>query len=406
MSSFQTINAQTAAGKRLVVRADLNAPVNNGSVSDATRIERFAKSIKPLLVAGAKITVLSHFGRPNGQRNMEFTIIPVLSELAIALGQDVKFAKDCIGNDTVAASQMLKDGEILLCENLRFHAGEEANDVAFAKELARLGDIYVNDAFSTAHRAHASTYAIANELPAYAGALMSEEINALTAALENPMHPAIAVVGGAKVSSKIAVLKNLVSKVDTIVVGGGMANTFMLADGYTIGKSLAEPDQVQTVHEIRDLAKKANCRIILPVDVVYAFEFAAHAKSVTANLNECPPEAMILDAGKKSVVAIGEEFTNAKTILWNGPMGAFEMEPFDMATVALARKAAELTRAGSLISIAGGGDTVAALNLAGVADDFTYVSTAGGAFLEWLEGKELPGIAALNMTAEKLKRIN
>lgn len=406
MTSFQTINAKIASGKRLIIRADLNAPVNNGCVSDASRIERFAKSIKPLLAAGAKITVVSHFGRPKGQRNMEFTIIPVLSELAAALGQDVKFAKDCVGNDTVAASQLLKEGEILLCENLRFHAGEEANDDAFAKELARLGDIYVNDAFSTAHRAHASTHAIASQLPAYAGALMSEEINALTVALEKPLHPAIAVVGGAKVSSKIAVLKNLVSKVDTIVVGGGMANTFMLADGYSIGKSLAEPDQVQTVHEIRALAQKANCRIILPVDVVYAFEFAANTKNVTSGLNECPPEAMILDAGKKSVVAIGKEFSNAKTILWNGPMGAFEMEPFDMATVALARKAAELTRSGSLISIAGGGDTVAALNVAGVADDFTYVSTAGGAFLEWLEGKELPGIAALIDTAEKLKRKN
>lgn len=403
MTAYQNISTMVVTGKRLVIRADLNAPVSDGKISDTSRIDRFAKGIKPLLAAGAKITVLSHFGRPKGQRNMEFSIIPVLSELAMALGKEVQFAKDCVGIDTVSASKMLEAGEILLCENLRFHAGEEANDIDFAKELAKLGDLYVNDAFSTAHRAHASTVAIAKLLPAYAGPLMTEEINALSTALEKPKHPVIAVVGGAKVSSKIAVLKNLVSKVDTIVVGGGMANTFMLADGYSIGKSLAEPDQVQTVYKIRELAQKTNCRIIVPVDIVYAFEFAANAKNRTSNLNECPPEAMILDAGKKSVIAIGKEFAAAKTLLWNGPMGAFEMQPFDKATVALARRAADLTSAGLLTSIAGGGDTVSALNIAGVADKFTYVSTAGGAFLEWLEGKILPGIAALQNTAENRK---
>lgn len=387
------------AGKRLVIRADLNAPVQNGKVSDTTRITRFANGIKPLLAAGARITVLTHFGRPKGERNMDYTIAPVVPALADAVGQEVKFVTDCIGSDAVEASNTLKDGQICICENVRFHPGEEANDALFAAELAKLGEIYVNDAFSAAHRAHASTAAITQFLPSFAGPLMAEEIAALTDALENPKRPAIAVVGGAKVSSKIAVLKNLVAKVDAVVVGGGMANTFMLADGYPIGKSLSEPDQVPTVHEIKALAKKSGCKIILPVDVVCAFDFAANAKNNTTDLDGCPDDAMILDAGPKSVEVISKEFRAAKTILWNGPMGAFEMAPFDMATIALAKKAAELTREGNLASIAGGGDTVAALNAAGVADDFTYVSTAGGAFLEWLEGKELPAIAALKRAA-------
>ncbi len=399
MSDLNVITPEIAAGQRLVVRADLNAPVQDGKVSDATRIERFAKGLKPLLEAGARVVVLSHFGRPKGQRNMDYSIAPIKPALEAALGQEVQFADDCIGDAAVAASENLGPGQVLLCENLRFHPGEEANDPAFAAELARLGDIYVNDAFSTAHRAHASTAAIADLLPAYAGPLMAEEIAAMTAALEAPKRPAIAVVGGAKVSSKIAVLKNLVGKVDAVVVGGGMANTFMLADGHPIGKSLSEPDQVPTVHEIRELAAKSGCRIILPVDVVCAYDFAPNAEHVTTDIDGCPPDAMILDAGPKSVEMIGGEFEGAKTILWNGPMGAFEMEPFDMATIALAKKAAELTKAGKLATIAGGGDTVAALNVAGVADDFTYVSTAGGAFLEWLEGKELPGIAALRRAA-------
>jgi phosphoglycerate kinase len=287
----------------------------------------------------------------------------------------------------------------MLCENVRFHPGEEANDAGFAVELAKLGDIYVNDAFSAAHRAHASTAAITTLLPAFAGPLMAEEITALIAALEDPKRPAVAVVGGAKVSSKIAVLKNLVGKVDAVVVGGGMANTFMLADGHPIGKSLCEADQVPTVHEIRELAAKSGCKIILPVDVVCAFDFAPNAKNITTDLDGCPEDAMILDAGPKSVKVIADVFANSKTILWNGPMGAFEMEPFDMATIALAKVAAKLTKDGTLASIAGGGDTVAALNVAGAADDFTYVSTAGGAFLEWLEGKELPAIAALRLAA-------
>ncbi|MEE9455453.1 MAG: phosphoglycerate kinase [Paracoccaceae bacterium] len=399
MNEPNVINTSDVAGQRLVVRADLNAPVQGGKVSDATRITRFAAGIKPLLAAGARLVVLSHFGRPKGARNMDFTLAPIVPALAKALGVSVSFADDCIGAAAVQASENLGDGQVLLCENLRFHAGEEANDPEFAAELAKLGDIYVNDAFSTAHRAHASTAAITTLLPAFAGPLMAGEITALTAALEDPKRPAVAVVGGAKVSSKIAVLKNLVDKVDVVVVGGGMANTFMLADGHPIGKSLCEADQVPTVHEIRALAAKAGCKIILPVDVVCAYDFAPNARNITTDLDGCPDGAMILDAGPKSVEAISDVFTNAKTILWNGPMGAFEMAPFDMATVALARKAAALTRSGTLASIAGGGDTVAALNMAGVAQDFTYVSTAGGAFLEWLEGKELPAIAALRRAA-------
>ncbi|MGE4610273.1 MAG: phosphoglycerate kinase [Paracoccaceae bacterium] len=399
MSEFRIINATDVAGQRLVVRADLNAPVQGGKVSDASRIQRFAAGIKPLLNAGARITVLSHFGRPKGERNKDFTIAPILPVLAEALGVSVSFADDCIGAAAVLASENLANGEIMLCENVRFHTGEEANDASFAAELAKLGDIYVNDAFSAAHRAHASTAAITKLLPAFAGPLMAEEIAALTAALEDPKRPAVAVVGGAKVSSKIAVLKNLVGKVDTVVVGGGMANTFMLADGHPIGKSLCEADQVPTVHEIRELAAKSGCKIILPGDVVCAFDFAPNARHITTDLDGCPEDAMILDAGPKSVELISEVFANSKTILWNGPMGAFEMEPFDMATIALAKVAAKLTKDGTLDSIAGGGDTVAALNLAGAADDFTYVSTAGGAFLEWLEGNELPAIAALRRAA-------
>lgn len=392
---MKQITDQPVVGKRLVIRADLNAPVHDGKVSDATRIERFASGIKPLIKAGARIVILSHFGRPKGERKPEFTLLPIVDPLSVALGVSVKFIDDCIGSDAVSAAAALSDGEVILCENLRYHAGEEANDIDFAAELAKLGDIYVNDAFSTAHRAHASTAALAGLLPAYVGPLMAEEIEALTAALENPKRPSVAVVGGAKVSSKISVLKNLVQKLDAIVIGGGMANTFFLADGRPIGKSLCEPDQVPIVHEIRDLAAKSGCEIVLPNDLVCAYDFVPNARHEITGVDGCPADAMILDAGPKSIALFSKVFEDAATILWNGPMGAFEMEPFDKATVALARKAAELTKAGKLTSIAGGGDTVAALNQAGVADDFTYISTAGGAFLEWLEGKTLPGIAAL-----------
>lgn len=394
--TIHSISEVAVAGKRLLIRADLNAPCKDGKVTDATRITRFAEGLKPLLDAGARAVVLSHFGRPRGQRVPEMSLAPVAPALAEALGRNVAFVDDCVGEKAESAAAALKDGQVMLCENLRFHPGEEANDPAFAAQLARLGEIYVNDAFSCAHRAHASTSAIASILPAYSGPLMDEEIAALTNALENPRRPAVAVVGGAKVSSKIAVLKNLVKKVDHVIIGGGMANTFFFADGHNIGKSLCEEDQVETVREIQSLASKAGCELVLPVDIVYAFKFADNARSFIADVDKCPDDGIILDAGPKSVVRFRSVLARAHTILWNGPLGAFEMRPFEQATRQVALEAAELTRSGLVVSVAGGGDTVAALNMAGVAEDFTYVSSAGGAFLEWLEGKELPGLAALD----------
>ncbi len=394
--TIHSISEVAVAGKRLLIRADLNAPCKDGKVTDATRITRFAEGLKPLLDAGARAVVLSHFGRPRGQRVPAMSLAPVAPALAEALGRNVAFVDDCVGEKAESAAAALKDGQVMLCENLRFHPGEEANDPAFAAQLARLGEIYVNDAFSCAHRAHASTSAIASILPAYSGPLMDEEIAALTNALENPRRPAVAVVGGAKVSSKIAVLKNLVKKVDHVIIGGGMANTFFFADGHNIGKSLCEEDQVETVREIQSLASKAGCELVLPVDIVYAFKFADNARSFIADVDKCPDDGIILDAGPKSVVRFRSVLARAHTILWNGPLGAFEMRPFEQATRQVALEAAELTRSGLVVSVAGGGDTVAALNMAGVAEDFTYVSSAGGAFLEWLEGKELPGLAALD----------
>ena len=383
-------------GRVLVIRADLNAPCKDGVVTDATRIERFAAGLKPLLEAGARAVVLSHFGRPKGKVVPEMSLAPIAPALATALGRDVTFVQDCVGPVAEKAAKSLEDGQAVLLENLRFHAEEEKNDPGFAAQLAKLGDLYVNDAFSCAHRAHASTAAIADLLPAYSGPLMDEETGALAAALEAPKHPAVALVGGAKVSSKIAVLKNLVNKVDAVIIGGGMANTFLFADGLNIGKSLCEEDQVETVAEIRTLAAKAGCELVLPVDIVYAFKFAENARSFIADADGCPDEGIILDAGPKSVVRFRSVLANAQTILWNGPLGAFEIRPFDQATRQVALEAAELTRGGLVTSVAGGGDTVAALNMAGVAEDFSYVSSAGGAFLEWLEGKTLPGIAALD----------
>ena len=394
--AITSITGVDVKGRTLVVRADLNAPMKDGVVTDATRIIRFANGMKPLLAAGARVVVLSHFGRPKGKVTPEMSLAPIAPALATALGQDVGFVDECTGPKAEAAATALKNGQVILLENLRFHGEEERNDAGFAAQLARLGDIYVNDAFSCAHRAHASTAAIAGLMPAFSGPLMDEETKALTAALEAPKHPAVAVVGGAKVSSKIAVLKNLVSKVDAVIIGGGMANTFFFADGYKIGKSLCEEDQVDTVREIQALAAKSGCELVLPVDIVYAFKFADNARSFIVGVDECPDEGIILDAGPKSVIRFRSVLAGAQTILWNGPLGAFEMRPFDQATRQLALEAAELTRSGLVTSVAGGGDTVAALNMAGVAEDFTYVSSAGGAFLEWLEGKELPGLAALD----------
>jgi len=393
ISSIRDVDVR---GKRLVIRADLNAPCKDGVVTDATRIDRFAAGLKPLLASGARAVVISHFGRPKGARVPEMSLAPIAPSLAKALGCRVGFVDQCIGDTAQAAAQALKDGEVILLENLRYHAEEEQNDPGFAAELAKLGEIYVNDAFSCAHRAHASTAAIAGILPAYSGPLMDEETHALAAALEAPKRPAVALVGGAKVSSKIAVLKNLVKKVDAVIIGGGMANTFFFADGLSIGKSLCEEDQVDTVREIQTLAEEAGCRLVLPTDIVYAFKFADNARSFIAEVDQCPEDGIILDAGPKSVVRFRSVLADSQTILWNGPLGAFEMRPFEQATKQVALEAAELTRGGLATSVAGGGDTVAALNMAGVTDDFSYVSSAGGAFLEWLEGKTLPGIAALD----------
>lgn len=388
-------------GKTLVVRADLNVPVEDGKVTDATRITRFAAGMKPLLEKGARLVILTHFGRPKPNvLDPSFSVNKLRPALADALGVPVKFSDTCATQAAKVHANGLADGEALLCENLRYNPGETANDTAFAEKLAALGDIYVNDAFSCAHRAHASTEAIARLMPAYAGPLLEEEMRMLSAALDAPKRPSVAIVGGAKVSSKIAVLKNLVAKVDHIIIGGGMANTFLFADGAPMGKSLHEAGEVDTVREIRGLAKDANCTLHLPEDVVAAKDFAAHAEHVVVANDACPEDCMILDAGPKALAAFQSVLAECNTILWNGPLGAFEMQPFDTATMELARTAADLTDAGKVVSVAGGGDTVAALNAAGVAGDFTYVSSAGGAFLEWLEGKTLPGIAALQDAAK------
>jgi phosphoglycerate kinase len=397
---IQRIADIDVAGRRLVVRADLNAPMEDGRVTDTTRIDRFAAGMRPLLERGARLVILTHFGRPKaGERDPAFSVDRLRPALSAALRAPVRFSDACAGPSALRLSDQLAPGEVLLCENLRFNAGETQNDPAFAAELAKLGDVYVNDAFSTAHRAHASTEAIARAMPAFAGPLLTEEIDALSAALEAPSRPAVAIVGGAKVSTKIDVLRNLVAKLDAVIVGGGMANTFLFADGAPMGRSLHEPDQIETVAAIRAAAAASGCRILLPGDVVCATEFRAHADAVTVANDACPADRMILDAGPAATAAFEAELDAAATILWNGPLGAFEIAPFDAATVALARKAAALTRDGRAVSVAGGGDTVAALNAAGVAGDFTYVSAAGGAFLEWLEGKTLPGIAALEDAA-------
>ena len=390
------IEDMEVAGKRLLVRADLNVPVEAGRVADATRIERFAAGMRPMLARGARPVVLTHFGRPKpGERDPALSVRKLCPALSEALGAPVRFSETCTGPEAEAMTRQLADGEALLCENLRFDSGETANDPAFAAELAKLGDIYVNDAFSCAHRAHASIVAVASLLPAAAGPLLAEELQALNDALEAPRRPSVAIVGGAKVSTKIAVLKNLVGKLDAVIVGGGMANTFFAADGIPVGRSLCEPDHVGTVREIRRLANAAGCRIVLPMDIVTARELSHEAAATARALGDCPPDELILDAGPRSQDAFAEVLDGAATVLWNGPPGAFEYPAFADTTIAVARHAAALTRAGALASVAGGGDTVAALNAAGVADDFTYVSAAGGAFLEWLEGRTLPGIAAL-----------
>lgn len=396
MTDLPRITDMDVRGRRLLVRADLNVPVEDGRVTDATRIERFAAGMAPLLARGARLVILTHFGRPEPNvLDPAFSVDKLRPALAEALGVPVRFSDACTGTSAEIQADRLQDGEAMLCENLRFDPGETANDPEFAAKLARLGDIYVNDAFSCAHRAHASTDALARLLPAAAGPLLIEEIDALGAALEAPRSPAIAIVGGAKVSTKIAVLENLVQRLDAVIVGGGMANTFLHADGAPMGASLHEADQVETVARIRALAEKAGCRLILPVDCVGARTFRKGAPKHVFAADACPEDMMILDAGPKSLAIFERVLADAETILWNGPLGAFEIPPFDYSTVILAQRAAEATRDGGAVTVAGGGDTVAALNAAGVTDQFTYVSSAGGAFLEWLEGKTLPGIAAL-----------
>jgi len=395
MSSFSTLDDLDVAGKRVLVRADLNVPMQDGAVTDSTRIIRLLPTLSELRDKGARVVVLSHFGRPKGAVVAEMSLSAVCDPLADALGTDVAFASDCIGEAAKSIVDCLMDGEIALLENLRFHAGEEQNDADFAAALAANGDIYVNDAFSCAHRAHASTEALAQRLPSAAGRGMEAELNALTSALETPARPVAAVIGGAKVSTKLALIGNLVKKVDVLVIGGGMANTFLHARGVNVGASLCEPDLADTAREIDDIAKAANCDIVLPVDAVIAREFKAGADCETVNVDAVPDDAMILDVGARSADDLRKRLKDCKTLVWNGPLGAFEIPPFDAGTNAVAQSAAELTRQGALISVAGGGDTVAAMVHAGVSDDFTYLSAAGGAFLEWMEGKTLPGVAAL-----------
>ncbi|WP_439543932.1 phosphoglycerate kinase [Hyphomicrobium sp.] len=395
LDKLKTTDGLDLAGKRVLVRADLNVPAKNGVVTDATRLERVVPGLKALAARGARVIVLSHFGRPKDGPDRENSLAPVAEALGKLVGAPVTLAPDCAGEAAAKAVAALPNGAILVLENTRFHKGEEKNDPEFAKALAALGDIFVNDAFSAAHRAHASTEGITHLLPSYAGPLMMEEINALRTALEQPKRPVAAVVGGAKVSTKIPVLTNLSAKVDRLIIGGGMANTFLLAGGVEIGKSLAEPDLVETAREIMHAAKARHCEIVLPQDIVIASRFEAGAPSRTVPTIECPKDEMILDVGAKTVAHYVDVLSRCETLLWNGPLGAFEISPFGEGTFALARAAAERTKAGTLASVAGGGDTVAALNSAGVTDDFTYVSSAGGAFLEWLEGRELPGVAAL-----------
>ena len=391
--SWKTLDDMDLNGKTVLTRVDINVPIENGRVTDATRITRIVPTIEAILAAGGKPMLIAHFGRPKGKVVDDMSLRPIVPALEQALGHTVTFIETLEGAENLTAEA--REAEVLLLENIRFHPGEEANDPDFAKRLAGLGDIYCNDAFSAAHRAHASTEGLAHHLPSCAGRLMQAELEALQAALGQPKRPVVAVVGGAKVSTKLDLLGNLVEKVDHLVIGGGMANTFLAAQGLNVGKSLCEHDMADTARSIMSKAGAAGCEILLPADVVVAREFAANAPHETVPAHACPTDAMILDAGPQSVARITAAIDAAKTLIWNGPLGAFEIEPFDAATNAAAAHAAACSKTGELTSVAGGGDTVAALNKAGAAQDFTYISTAGGAFLEWMEGKALPGVAAL-----------
>ena len=392
---FRTLDNLDVAGKRVLLRADLNVPVRDGKITDLTRIERLSPTIRELAGKGAKVIVCSHFDRPKGKRVPEMSLAPMAAALGEVLGQRVRFAEDCIGVVAQQAVERMARGDVLVLENTRYHAAEEKNDPAFAAELAKLADLYVNDAFSAAHRAHASTEGVAHLLPAYAGRLMQAELEALDAALGNPVRPVAAIVGGAKVSTKLELLGNLLSKVDVLVIGGAMANTFLAAQGVAVGRSLQEAELHDTARGILAQARTGNCEIVLPLDAVVAAELKPNVPTHTVGINDVPADAMILDLGPATVADLTGRLGKLRTLVWNGPLGAFETPPFDAATTAFARAVAEATQSGALRSVAGGGDTVSALRHAGVLDKMSYVSTAGGAFLEWLEGKTLPGVAAL-----------
>ncbi|MSP51534.1 MAG: phosphoglycerate kinase [Alphaproteobacteria bacterium] len=394
--SLRTLDHVEVDGKTVLVRADLNVPIKDGRITDTTRIDRLVRTLNELIRRNARIVLMSHFGRPNGKRDPKLSLAPVLGSLSAALpNARVTFAPDCVGPATEAAVAALGAGDIVLLENLRFHAGEEANDPTFAKALARLGGVYVDDAFSCAHRAHASIDALARLMPAVAGRLMEEELTMLGRALASPKRPVAAIIGGAKISTKLALIENLVGRVNTLAIGGGMANTLLLAQGESIGKSLCEHDQIGAARAIVARARTSGCTILLPHDVVVARELKCGVAHRIVALGAVATDEMILDIGPNSVASVKRSLESCRTLIWNGPVGAFEYPPFDAATTALARIVADLTTLGTLLSVAGGGETVAAVNSAGVAERFSYLSTAGGAFLEWIEGRELPGVAVL-----------
>ena len=402
MADFLTLDDVSLRGKTVLLRADLNVPTHNGRATDTARLERLVPTLKDLIKADARIVILSHFGRPDGKADLTYSLRPIAAELGHILNAPIAFAEDCVGPKAAAAVAALPAGHVLVLENTRFHAGEEANDPAFAQALAALGDFYVNDAFSAAHRAHASTEGLAHLLPCCAGRLMQVELESLTKALEKPARPVMALVGGSKISTKLDLLNNLITKVDVLVLGGGMANTFLAAQGVAIGKSLYEPDMLVTAQNIAAKAQQRGCVILLPKDAVVATALKANIATQTVSVNAVPADHMILDLGPASVRAICEALAACKTVVWNGPLGAFEFPPFDQATNDVALAVADLTKRGQILSVAGGGDTVSAMAHAGVTQCLSYLSTAGGAFLEWLEGKTLPGVAALNgMNAKK-----
>lgn len=394
--TFSTLDDAHLAGKRALVRVDFNVPMHEGQVSDDTRLRAAIPTIEKLRAGGAKVILLAHFDRPKGRWVESMSLGPIAPALEKVLGHSVAFAPDCVGKDAAAAVDAMKAGDVLLLENVRFYPGEEANDPAFAKAMAENGDLYVNDAFSAAHRAHASTEGLAHLLPAYAGEQMRLELSALDAALGRPQRPVMGIVGGSKVSTKLDLLRNLVTKLDKLAIGGGMANTFLFAQGHDVGASYCEKEMADTARDIIRLAGQNNCKLFLPLDIVVAEKMAPGAPARVRHLGAVDDDERILDAGPETVERLCRAMGNSKTLIWNGPLGVFEMPPFDKGTVTAAKFAAELVKEGKLVAVAGGGDTVAALHAAGVADDFTFVSTAGGAFLEWMEGKELPGVAALS----------